>query len=221
MTTTPALPSSPRKGKSPLWVRYLGGGLFGLIAGFAGMNLFDAAIGSDGPAADLSWAQYLAITLGLIAAVVGLIIAVMSVSRRMYESENWTPESDAEEHARMAPQLRLAAIAMIGMAVELIALAIPPKPELAPYVITAVVLALAVQLWAGWRLWRSQDELERSVSLRASTISLGAIMALLSLWVPLAIYGLLAFDPLAVLLLVTLAMLLPTVWVTAKSGIAD
>ena len=145
----------------------------------------------------------------------------MSFSKRLFESENWNAESEPNEHARAAPQLRLTAVAMIALGVELCALALPPAPGRAGPVIAIIVAALAVQFWVGWKLWTLQDELERAISLESSSLSIGLVLGLLSLWVPLAVHGLVPFDPVLVIVLVTLAVIVPTIWLTVKRGLTD
>ena len=215
----PAQPQ-PRK-RLPRWQRVLGGALFGAVVGFAGAKLADSLLPTGTEIPDLSAAQGAALVTGFITLAVGLICLAMSYSRRLYESENWTPESGPDEHHKMAPQLRFSAIAMLAMTVEFFALGLPVDPARAPLVIGVVAISLAVQLWVNWRVWQGGDELYRAVVLEGSAISLGLVLILLTLWAPLAIYGLVAFDPLVVIMSVTVACIVPTIWLTVKRGMTD
>jgi hypothetical protein len=210
----------PRK-RLPRWQRVVRGALIGAVLGFFGTKLGQSLVPDSASIPDLTGLQVAALALGAMALPVGLICLAMSYSRRFYESENWTPESGPDEHRVIAPQLRLSAVAMLAMAVEFFALGLPVDPDRAPLVIGVVAISLAVQLWVNWRVWQAGDELYRAVVLEGSAISLGLVLILLTLWAPLAIYGLVAFDPLAVIMAVTVACIVPTIWLTVKRGMTE
>jgi hypothetical protein len=210
----------PRK-RLPRGQRIARGALIGAAMGFLGAKLGQILFPASADLPALTGAQAVALVLGAMALAVGLICLVMSYSRRLYESENWTPESGPDEHRAIAPQLRLSAIAILAMAAEFVALGLPVDPARAGLVIGVIAVTLAIQLWVNWRVWQGGDELYRTVVLEGSAISLGVVLVVLSLWTPLAIYGLVAFDPLAVIIWVTIACIVPTIWLTVKRGMAE
>lgn len=221
MNNIPEAGRAQSRGRLPRWQRIVGGALFGAAIGFAGAKLAPSVFPAGTDVPDFTTAQGAALVAGFMALAVGLICLAMSYSRRLYESENWTAESGPDEHRMIAPQLRLSAIALLAMAVEFFALGLPVDPARAALVIGVVAVSLAVQLWVNWRVWQGGDELYRAVVLEGSAISLGLVLILLTLWAPLAIYGLVAFDPLAVIMLVTVACIVPTIWLTVRRGMTE
>lgn len=219
MTITPNPNAPQHKGRAPIWQRLVSGALLGGVIGIGGaqLALWLTPDGVELPEPTL--AQAAAIMAGAVCAIVGIIVLAMSFSKRLYEAENWTEESDADEHGRLAPTLRLNALTMLAMGAEFVALGLPPSPVIAVPVIAVVAITLAVQFWASWRLWLAADELQRAAIFEGSTLSLCAVLLLLSLWAPLAMYGFVGFDPLAVIMLTTLVILVPTIWVTVKRGL--
>ncbi len=210
--------NAPSGGRWPLWQRTALGGLFGAACGYGGLKLAQRWLPAGATFQDLSPAQGAAFLLGFIALMVGLICLAMSYSRRLYESENWTAEAGPDEHRQIAPQLRLSAIALLAMGAEFVALGLPVEPMRAPLVIGAVIAALLIQLWVNWRVWQNSDELHRAIVLEGSTVSLALILSLLTVWAPLALYGLVGFDPLSIILLVSLLCIIPTIWLTVRRG---
>ena len=209
------------RGRAPKWQRVGLGALFGAVIGYGGAHLAMEFLPDDTGLPAFSPAQGAAMIAGIMALCVGLIILAMSFSRRLYESENWSPESSPEEHRIIAPQLRLTAVAMLAMAAEFIVLGLPVEPSRAAMVVGIITVLLAVQLWANGRIWQNSDELYRAVVLEGSAISLALVLILLTIWAPLAIYGLVGFDPLVVILLVSVACILPTIWLTVQRGMTD
>jgi hypothetical protein len=205
----------------PKWLRMAVSGVAGGIIGFASVKLLFLLMPDLPGPPDLGWPQIASIMAASISFVVGLILLAMSASRRLYEAENHSAEAGPEEHQRKAPTLRAAGIAVLAMAVEFGAFALTPVAANAAPVLAAISLSLAVQCWASWRIWQGSDELERAVTLEACALSLGAVFLLLSLWVPLSLYGFVVFDPLAVLVLATVAMVVPTIWLTARRGLTE
>lgn len=212
---------APTKGRMPLWQRAAFGGLIGAVLGYGGAELVERWLPLDTALRDLPATQGAAFTLGFIALAVGLIILAMSFSRRFYESENWSPEASPEEHRIIAPQLRLTSVAMLAMAAEFVALGLPVDPNRAALVVGVVTVSLVLQLWVNVRVWQNSDELYRAVVLDGSAISLALILTLLTIWAPLALYGLVGFDPLAVILLVSIACIIPTIWLTVQRGLTQ
>ena len=205
-------------GRLPFWQRAALGGLFGAAFGYGGSELAQRWLPAGTTMQDLSPAQGAAFLLGFISLTVGLICLAMSHSRRLYESENWTAEAGPDEHRQIAPQLRLSALALIAMGAEFIALGLPVEPARAPLVIGTVIIALLVQLWVNWRVWQNSDELYRAIVLEGSTVSLALVLSLLTIWAPLALYGLVTFDPLTAILLVSVMCIIPTIWLTVRRG---
>lgn len=212
---------APTRGRLPLWQRAAFGGLIGAVLGYGGVELVERWLPLDTALRDLPATQGAAITLGFIVLAVGLICLAMSFSRRFYESENWTPESSPEEHRIIAPQLRLSAVGLLAMAAEFIVLGLPVEPGRAALVVGVVTVSLVLQLWVNVRVWQNSDELYRSVVLDGSAISLMLVLTSLTIWAPLAIYGIVGFDPLAVLLLVSIACIIPTIWLTVQRGLVQ
>lgn len=208
-----------RKGRDPVWVRILGGALFGLLFGYGGSKLAGQLLPPSLDSADIGLAQAGAMVLAAMSLIVALIIIAMSFSKRLYESENWTAESDASEYQRIVPTLRLTGLALIAMAAEFAALAIPPQQSLALAVIAVIALSLMVQLGTSLRLWQNSDELQRTAIVEGSAASLGVVLVLITVWAPLAMYGFVGFDPVAVILGVTLASIVPTIWISARRGL--
>lgn len=212
---------SSAKGRDPRWMRLLGGGIVGGLFGLGASALASRFL-PDGPdAIVLGTSQIAALLLAAMAMAIGLIIMVMAFSKRIYESENWSAESDENEHGRIAPSLRLSGVSIIAMGIEFGALALPATPERAIPVIAIVFLTLLIQIWGSWRIWQGSDELQRTAMIEGSAISLGIILLILSLWAPLALYGFLSFDPLAVVLMITAASIIPTIWISVRRGLTQ
>jgi hypothetical protein len=172
-------------------------------------------------AAELTRAQQSAAALALMALIVGIIVLVMSFSKRLYDAENWTAESGPEEYRKIVPQLRQSGIATIAIAAGLCALALPVDPARAVPVFAVIAVSMLVQLWLSWQLWKDGDELYRSVVLEGSALSLGLVFIILSLWAPLALYGYMAFDLVAMVVVLLVACIVPTVWLTIRRGMAE
>lgn len=221
MNLTPEPAGPIGRGRAPKWQRIVLGGLIGAAIGFGGAKLALALLPADADLPTFTTAQGASMMLGVMALGVGLIILAMSFSRRFYESENWSPEASPEEHRIIAPQLRLTAVAMLAMAAEFVALGLPVDPNRAALVVGVVVVSLLLQLWVNVRVWQNSDELYRAVVLDGSAISLALVLTLLTIWAPLAIYGLVGFDPLAVILLVSVACIIPTIWLTVQRGLTQ
>lgn len=207
--------SMPRKGRAPVWLRWLAGGALGYA--MASLAFTVLPIRQFAGAASLT--QSLALSVGVMAAAVGLIILIMSFSKRAYEAENWTAESDPDEHQQKVPQLRISALGMIAMAAQFIALSVPLAPGNALPVVAITILSLVVQLWTTVRIWQNSDELHRKVIVDGSAFSLAIIFVLLSLWVPFALYGFASFDPIGVILMATVASFVPTIWISVRRGL--
>lgn len=213
--------SAPVKGRAPIWLRLFGGGLVGLAVAFVANIVLPASFLGQNGNSDAGLFQHIALALSLCSFAIALILLLMSFSKRIYESENWTPESGEEEHSQVAPQLRISAFCLIAISAQLAVLCVPAAPSMLGPVVGITLIAVVVQLWTGWLAWRDGDELLRAVTLEGSAIGLGVVFVAVSLWVPLAIYGVVTFDPLALLLLVTLACVVPTVWITIRRGMAS
>ena len=209
------------KGRAPRWIRLVGGGVAGLVVSFvASAAMPPAMFGGDG-SPDPSSFQLIAFLFSICSFAIALILLLMSFSQKLYESENWTPESGDEEHAQMAPQLRISALYMIALSAQFGVLYFPPTSSMVGTVVAVTFAAVTVQLWTGWLAWRDGDELLRAVTLEGSALGLGVVFVAVSLWVPLAVYGVVGFDPLAMLLLVALACIVPTIWITVRRGMTS
>jgi hypothetical protein len=206
------------KGRAPRWQRWLGGAAVGLAFGYGAGAVMAFTLPEDNMLDRLSLSGGISLTLAAMAAAVGLILLIMSFSRRMYEAENWTPEMDASEHRQIAPQLRLTALSLGAMAVEFAALAVPASAGFAVPVVVVVALSMLVQAWTSYVIWKGGDELYRAVVVEGSAISLCLTLLILSIWVPLVLQGLVQSDPLMMLIFVTIACIVPTIWLTVKRG---
>lgn len=219
MTSNPDNPTVPAEARWPKWLRVTVSGVLGGLVGYGSVKLLFMAMPDLPGPPNLGWPQIAATMFAAISLVVGIIVLAMSASRRFYDLENASEEAGPEEHRRVAPGLRLAGIAILAMAAEFGALAMPPERSHFPIVFAVIALSLLVQGWTSWRIWQNGDELERAVTLEASTLAIGLVLLILSLWAPLALYGFVPFDPLAVLVVVTLAVIAPTIWLTVRRGL--
>jgi hypothetical protein len=220
--TSPAEQETTRtRGRDPRWMRWLGGGLVGGLLGIGASMLASRFLVGGPDDINVGASHAAALIFGAMAMAVGLIVTAMSFSKRIYESENWTAESDADEHERVAPSLRLSGLSMIAMGIEFGALGLPASPERAIPVIAVVLLTLLIQGWASWRIWKASDELQRTAMIEGSALSLAIILLILSLWTPFALYGFLSFNPLAVILTITAASIIPTIWISVRRGLTQ
>jgi MFS family permease len=198
----------------------IGGGIVGY---FSGGWLADND--SFGSAADaLSPEQWAAMFLALIALVITPVLILMSFSKKLYESERDSEEPiEDSEYADAQGQLRWAAIAMLAIGIELFALAWPVDSSSGPAVLTLaiIIVALGVQGWASWVLWKRYDELHRRVTLEGAAISYGLIMLVVSIWAALSQLGFgIAFSPIGVVVAISILGTVPVVWLSISRGLA-
>ncbi len=194
------------------------GAFVGGVMGFTLTALALQWLGTAAPAT-LTLFQGIALIITAATGAIGGIMVAMSFSRRLYNIENQSDESDPEEYGDAAPLLRFAGTGLLATAVQFAALALPPERGAGDIVLPLIMAALLVQLWANWQLWQRSDELRRAVTLEGAAIALAAIILIISLWAPLAIYGHVGFDPLAVVIVITLANLVPSLWITHRRGL--
>jgi hypothetical protein len=206
-------------GKRRRMARMTYGAIIGGAMGFVLTALALQLLGAADAAAALSAAQALAVIFAAATTAIGAILLTMAFSRRLYEIENQSSDSDPEDYRDASPMLRMSGISLIATGIEFGALAIPPAWQMGAFVLPVVLAAIAVQLWAGIHIWTRSDELQRAVILEGSALSVTIIMLLLSLWAPLAIYGYTGFDPLAVVALIAIANLAPTLWISHRRGL--
>jgi hypothetical protein len=215
--TSPHKSGGPDKRRRTARMTY--GAIIGGVMGFTLTALALQWVRDEAAAAALSLTQGIALIIAAATGVVGAIMAAMSFSRRLYEIENQSEESDPEEYGEAAPLLRYSGLSLGATSVQYAALAVPPHWGLGAVVIPLIIAALSVQIGANRQIWLLSDELRRTVTLEAGSQSLAIILTLTMLWAVLASYGYVGIDPLALVIVVGLANLLPMLWITHRRGI--
>lgn len=211
-----------------LWRRKWVRGLAGLVAGGGVGYGFGYLVGSDdwfGPALDgMSHPQELVLLLGVVIGMLAPMMVLMSFVKPMYDAERSTDEPiDMAEFRAAQGQLRLSALAMLAMAVELFAIGWPVAEGSGPQGarLGLVAAMLAVQFACSWVLWRRYDELQRQVVLEGSTISFMLGLVVFTLWAALAQLGYgVPFDPVAAIGLMTVIGMAPTLVLSVRRGLS-
>lgn len=87
---------------------------------------------------------------------------------------------------------------------------------------SGVVLAMLVQLFGSWMLWKVYDELWRAATRDASAITFVIVEVMLFIWAGLTLAGFdIAFDPLGLVVVTSAIYLGSTIFITFKRGMDE
>lgn len=194
--------------------------MFGGLFGYGSARLFFGFYGKDF-LLDWTGVQLIALVIACIFMLVVPILLAMSMSRKFFESQRPEVEFDPSEFEQNKVQMRLSAIGFVAYAAALLAMAVPGAGDSAKIMRFGIVAAaMAVQMYVNWAIWVRSDELYRAVIRESYSVATVLIEVVLFLWAAAAILGLgVAFDPLAVVIMLVLCSTVPTVFLTIKRGL--
>jgi hypothetical protein len=197
-------------------------GLIGMVLGFFTMTIMMQYLDVDALLDRLSAWQFFALLISLVSLAMGAISALMSFSKTMYAAERQSEEPIEEpEFTSAQANMRMGALGLLALAVQLLAFAWPNASDGQHVLRLSIVIGTVfVQLWLNWVLWKNQDELHRRVTLEGSAIALFAIWLIATIWAALAQFGYVAaVDSIGLVVTITLACFIPTVWLAVKRGL--
>ena len=176
---SPAKPLNPKA-----LVRLLLGAVAGAAFGYIVVKL---ALGLHVPVKTLAWSDLLALWLGIVFLGVGLILGVISTSRKrvaqtLEGDEATLPATTGEV---IAYRLQAASLALAGIMflAPIFALgSISGHPAVANGVFFGILALFALQTVANIQIWRSSDEFARKMTINVCAVTFALSQGALFLW---------------------------------------
>lgn len=195
--------------------------LVGAALGYGWIMALDWMFGIKTLVTASTGAGLVAFALAMIFSLIGMIVIVMSCSRKMYTYNRIYEDMGAEEYAEQRPILRWSGICLILYAATFVLLALGDAAGgiQQPGYFWGVVVAMVAQTAINLYLWKGYDELWRQTVKDTSAISFNIVSVILFIWAAATIFGMgVAFDPLMVVVAMMLICCLVSVWLTVKKG---
>jgi len=177
---SPVTPSRVKKLLIPVGI----GGCAGFAASFAALRFIDS-----GAVGGLDESATIAVLIGMLYALIGLGITVGVASPKA--GAQFLNVEDADELREQKKVLILSATAMAlwGISLAVLALAVPAGPVPQAAGLVAGAAGLVIGGWLSFAVHRASDELMRAVNLEAGSLSYGLVMLVGGTWAMLAHLG--------------------------------